>query len=136
VARREREIAPFVWEVEEDPPPPRLQPPEWRFKCPKCQAPKGQTCVYVSGAWRWETRFTGIYRKPVHVQLHAAGEPTKRSHAERLWLLTPRKEPVTEVARWSPVVRSWWEADAREHAALREWLRANASLFQRREGDG
>jgi len=128
--RRGEEIAPGMWEVVSDP------KPEWRYRCPKCKARIGEPCIYLQDAQKWETAWqTGTgghrYRRDVQVILHRKGDPTRRSHNERLNQKHRAERPKpAPVVGPSPAVKALWDYDRLEYRAMREWLHANHRLFE------
>jgi len=120
---------------EPEPPEPK---PEWRWKCPKCKARIGESCVYLqtSQKWHtvWETGLDGRTKRPRTVQtiLHREGDPTTRSHNERTVLRYRKEKPAALVVKsMTPAVAAYWEADRLEYRQMREWLRANSWILWR-----
>lgn len=97
---------------------------EWRYPCPKCKARVGETCTYLTDAQRWTAGGTQ------QVVLHHAGDPTVRSHNERLTYQERKRRKLPPVQGPSPAVKALWEYDRHEYRTMQAWLRANHGIFQ------
>ena len=110
-----------------------------QVKCPRCQQPAGERCVYTTpervviygGRWgqrndlRWregDRRFT----QRVHNERRDAADAVRR----RKWLKahTPKVVPASRNAREAARAMMRW--DREEWESLHEWLRRHGSIFK------
>lgn len=102
------------------------------IKCPKCNAPKGKPCVYLTDKVLW---VSGTKRGDLGFALtyYLKGEPTKNFHYERherynlnQYRLRRRQEDAYLAkleARRSAILKAYYDFDIQEHKQLKEWLR-------------